>query len=138
MNASWVISAASAGLCIRLMAMLYTYVCWLWTSVESASRSPACARRTSAGLGSAIRYSSPLRRTSSRISCAPPTVQQHATQRRLIGHETILHARPVRRLRRPRSDHRRKTCMGPELPPQPHPQPPPPPPAAPPPPPYSP
>src|SRR6202521_6286264 len=57
MNASWVISAAAVGLCMRLIAMLYTYVCWLWTSSDTASRSPACARWTSAALGSAMPHS---------------------------------------------------------------------------------
>src|SRR6266568_1856994 len=144
MNASWVMSAASAGLCMRLIAMLYTYVCWLWTSADSASRSPACARLTSAALGSAIRHSRRatgprdpggyvltwVRRIKGRLGCSRHRIarriamQQRSTGRRLIGHETILHARLTRRHCRGPCRTRGGTCManemrGPSAPPYP-------------------
>src|SRR5437899_8901863 len=75
-------------------------------SADSASRSPACARLTSAGLGSAMRHRTSVGRARATTSCAGYTtpgdvivLQQRTPGCRLIEHETILHARRERRLR---------------------------------------
>src|SRR5919204_3305467 len=99
-------------------------------SAASASRSPACARRTSAGLGSAMRHPTSVGRMRATISCAgcgasPGVIalQQQAPGCRLMEHETILHARRERRHARVPPEPG-GTCMGAEFSPPPAPTPP--------------
>src|SRR5919198_88318 len=71
------------------------------TSAARASPSPACARRTSAGLGSAIYPPAPLMGRGMQLGCCGP--QQPDAVRRLIEHETILHEGAAWNPRRHRS-----------------------------------